>query len=101
MRQRSRLAIRAGDFLELVAAAAAVAGVYGLAGVWWALIAAAVLIAIGAELIYGEEPNGAPRVWRIPLPRRPQPRRVIEERRQRLSIWRYRRLARWRARSRA
>lgn len=77
MRQRSRLVINAGNLIEFIAGACAVAGVYGLAGVFWALIVTAVLLVIGAEFIYGDKP------WRVPLPLRPQPQRWLKEQRDR------------------
>lgn len=92
MRQRSWLAVNAGNLLELLGAACGVYGIDRLAGLSWALIAGAVLLVAAAELIYDEH------VWRVPLPLRPQPSKWIEARRQRFTIWTMRQGARWRAR---
>ena len=95
MRQRSRLAINAGNLLELLGAGCGVYGIYRLAGLSWALIAAAILLIVAAELIYDAH------VWRVPLPLRPEPQRRVTEARQRIQIWRQRfraALARRRAR---
>ena len=89
MRQRSRLAVNAGNLLELAGAVCGVYGIDRLAGLSWALIAAAILFVAAAELIYDEH------VWRLPLPLRPQPRRWMKERQQSLSI-RWYRLRVWR-----
>lgn len=77
MRQRTKLVINAGNFLELIAAVCAVVGIYRLAGVSWALIATAILLVVGAELVLGDQP------WRVPLPHRPHPQRWLAEQRDR------------------
>lgn len=88
MRQRTKLALNAGNLLELAGSACGVYGVYRLAGFGWALVLAGVLCVAAAELIYDEH------VWRLTLPARPQPRRWVEERRQALGLWWLRRKAR-------
>jgi hypothetical protein len=87
MRQRSRLAVNAGNLLELLGAVCGVYGIDRLAGLSWALIAGGVLLVAAAELIYDEH------VWRVPLPLRPQPSRWIRERRQAVEKWRTRQTA--------
>lgn len=91
MRQRSYLKINAGNFLEVVGAALGVYGLDRLAGFAWALILAAILFVVAAELIYDEH------VWRVPLPVRPQPGKWVKARRQRIGLWRFRITTRWRA----
>lgn len=88
MMQRTRLAVNVGNLFELLGAAAGVYGVYRLLGLAWALIAAAVLLILAAELIYDAHS------WMIPLPRRPHPRVRLLEARQRLAL----RRMRWQAR---
>lgn len=88
MMQRSRLAINVGNLFELLGAACGVYGVYRLVGLAWALIAAAVLLILAAELIYDAH------VWTLSLPRRPHPRVRLTEARQRFAIKRMR----WQAR---
>lgn len=86
MRQRTRLAINAGNLLELVGAGAVVYGVDRLVGLSWALVLAGILLVVAAELIYDSH------VWRVPLPRRPRPRVKAREWRQRFVLWRIRRV---------
>jgi hypothetical protein len=86
MRQRTKLVLN-GNLLELVGAGCGVWGVDRLWGFSWALVLAAILLVAGAELVYGEHPDpgappGTPRVWKIPLPLKPEPRRWLKERRQ-------------------
>lgn len=88
MLQRSRLTINVGNLLEVIGAVTGVYGVYRLVGLAWALIAAAVLLVVAAELIY----DG--RLCSIPLPRHPHPGRRLAGIRQR-ARWRW---IRWRAR---
>src|SRR5580700_4320469 len=99
MRERTKLVLKVGDGLETIGAGLAVWGVDRLAGFSWALILAAILLVVGAELVYGETDNpqlppGAPRVLKIPLPLKPQPRRWATERRQawglRREVWKAR-----------
>lgn len=97
MPQRTKLVLNVGNLLELVGAGCGVWGVDRLAGFSWALILAAILLVVGAELVYGETgnpnlPPGAPRVWKIPLPLKPQPRRWATERRQAAEKWRSQRV---------
>lgn len=92
--QRARLLINVGNLLELLGAGLAVYGVYRLAGVGFACVLAGVLAVVAAELIYDAH------VWRVPLPRRPHPRRRLAEQRQRAHGWHVRqtlRFRRWRA----
>jgi hypothetical protein len=98
MRQRTKLTINVGNLLELTGAICGVWAVDRLAGFSWALVLAAVLLVAGAELVYGEHPDpmappGTPRVWKIPLPLRPQPSRWATERRQAIEVWRAQRVA--------
>lgn len=65
--ERARLKVNVGNLLELVGAGAAVRGVDLIVGVGYALIVAAVLMIVAAELIYDGH------VWSIPLPHRPRP----------------------------
>lgn len=100
MRQRTKLVIEVGNLLELAGAACAVVGVDRLAGFSWALVAGAILLVAGAELVYGDHPDpnappGTPRVWKVPLPLRPQPSRWLKERRQAWALRRARLKARW------
>ena len=90
--QRTRVRIQAGNLLETVGAVVGVYGVYTLAGLGWALIAAFVLLVALAEWVF---PTSE---WRVPLPRKPQPRVRLQERRQTLQIRWYRLKARWRSR---
>jgi hypothetical protein len=95
MRQRTKLVLNVGNLLELVGAGCGVWGVDRLEGFSWALILAAILLVVGAELVYGDHPDpdappGTPRVLKIPLPLKPQPRRWATERRQ---AWGLRRVA--------
>jgi hypothetical protein len=87
MRQRTKLRIKVGDALEVAAAGFAIWAVLRLAGFSWALVATAILLVVGAELVFGEvdhpeAPPGTPRTIRIPLPLKPEPRRWLKERRQ-------------------
>ncbi len=92
--QRTRLAINAGNLLELIGAGLACYAVADLVGVGWSLLLAAVLILVAAELAYSNV------VWRLPLPHRPKPRVSVKERQQKLLLaktrYRYRFRA-WRA----
>lgn len=87
MRQRTKLAVNAGNLLELIGAACAVFAVAHLAGVEWGILLAGILVVVAAELIYDEH------VWRFPLPLRPQPSRWARERRQAVEKWRIQRVA--------
>lgn len=86
--QRTRVKLNAGNLLETIAAAIGVYGVYKLAGGGWALIAAFVLLVALAEWCF---PTSE---WRVPLPRKPQPKTRLLERRQALQIRWYRLKAR-------
>jgi hypothetical protein len=85
--QRTRLVLNVGNLLELVGAGCGVYGVGRLAGFAWALVLAGVLLVVAAELIYDGH------LWRIPLPHKPEPRRWLLERRQRVEKWRTQRTA--------
>lgn len=90
MRQRSYLVVKVGDLLEIIAPCLGVYGVYRLAGLGWALIAAFVLLVAVAEWVVPTS------VARVPLPLRPHPQVRMAERRQALSLrWRRTR-SRWR-----
>lgn len=89
MLQRTRLAVKVDNVIEIVGAAAGTYGVDRLVGFAWALICAGVLLVVAAEFIY----EG--RVAFVPLPRRPRPRVRLAEARQRARIRRLRLAARW------
>lgn len=94
MRQRAYLQINAGNLLEVAAAAVGMYGVYWLAGLGWALIAAFILLVALAEWVFPTS------VWRVPLPSRPQPRERLRARSQALAIRWYRAKDGWRRRRR-
>ena len=79
---RTRLIIVVGNTLEILGAVSACVGTYLLAGLPWMLVLLAVLLIIAAELIYDAS------ILRVPLPRRPQLRTRLLERRQALNLWR-------------
>lgn len=95
---RTRLAINAGNLLELLGAASAVYGLARVAGLGYGLMLLGVLLVVGAELVYDAK------VWRVPLPHRPRVGQRVRVRyvhgRQRLAVWwaiRTGRVVRWRA----
>ncbi len=65
--QRTHVVVNVGNVLELAGAGVGCYGVAVLAGVGWALVAAGVVLVVGAELVY--DSHGL----RVPLPRRPRP----------------------------
>ncbi len=81
MGQRSRLVINAGNLLEFIGAACLVYGMDRLLGLAWAFIVGGILLVAVAELIFDAK------VWRLPLPLRPHPRRWSNERRQAFDLW--------------
>lgn len=66
--------LKAGDVLELAAAAMVVCGIYLLAGLGWCLISGGIAVVIGAEILYSNH------VWAVPLPRIPHPIRKLRTR---------------------
>lgn len=93
--QRTRVVINVGNLLELAGAGCAVYGLDRILGLGWALILAGILLVAAAELIYDQH------AWRIPLPRLPQIRLRVAERKDYARAWWIRRRARyirWQAR---
>lgn len=64
---RARMYVSVGNILELAGATIGCVAVNMLVGPKWALLAGAVCILVGAELIYDAS------TVRVPLPRRPHP----------------------------
>jgi cell division protein FtsW (lipid II flippase) len=87
--------ISVGNLGEALGAGCAVAGVWLVAGLGWALILSGVVLVVLAELVYDAH------VWHVALPYRPEPARRWREIRERWRAWRQRLagpVVRWRAR---